>query len=1068
MDARTALKSNTTLGFNDGYEYTITNELARGGASIVYNAYYIDNLGERKTVRIKECYPFKCNLSRTPDGSLRIPEAERKLFADAKQKMQQAYQLGCEFFATDGLTNLTANTYNIFEANNTLYVVSAYAQGQELSYRRYSTVKDSVASVKGAAKAICRIHDKGFLYLDIKPGNILTLEGTTELIQLFDFDTVVPISDFSELNDKISFTRGFAALELQMGDAKRIGIHTDVYGIGALLFYMLFDRVPDAFDCENGAQYDFSKSKLASGDYQDALAFRLTDFFHHTLADYYLDRFSNMETVVEKLSELQTLADLSAHYLISTKISTPGFLLGREMETAWITERLTEQTCRCSFVVGMGGIGKSVLVRHCLRQCGAEIDSVLYLDFLGTVEKTICDDYAVQIHGIQKDKTESETAYFDRKLSILRDLSRGKNCVLVIDNYTGDAGDAFPKLLQMGWRILLLTRNKALAQDCDTLEIGPLSEENALQLFPKYIGHELSEGERRSAAAIIRSVAGHTLVIELIARQIGNPVCTLSLTQAAEIVEKYGFSNLAPEKAGCRKDGILYEDSIRQIISGLLASEGLPELSCTLLKSLSLFGRTGVSLDRLCEMLALKNRDAISTLYQQGWIYVEDAVVTMHPVIEEIVSGWTLTEAMETAAIGVLRYLEIRLRAEAQWEECKSCPGGLVDRKIPKILARDSSARTGEACLHGIIGYTENAAAGRDEIREILRLAMAVLDRGKREPKLYSSDIYTKLLYCTLLNTPYENEEFLQEKCAELIALLPQGNEGKLLKAYSILLEILYDHGDFETAKQIIRQAQSAISGSRSPEISGRYHYLLTGFYDAVLNGAYDGESSEEKALVRRLLHAADRAIRWLTVSHAADSGILLGECYRLKALVLIRSGIGRKRQVLTLLEKVRKLIDKYAQPNSRLVRDYHMTMAWYYTYMDEDYPQTCAYLSKAYEITGIISTSDLAKIDDQLCPMANVMLEWQQYDKAEMYLLRSIWTCAGHPEIAAYARRQIELLGHLLEVYFLAGEYERCRRVIEKIDEKVGESGVLRIEDYVPEFILDAVADSSMPAARL
>ena len=236
MDSRTALQRGTVLRFRDGYEYTITDELARGGSSIVYNAFYPDNLGQKKAVRIKECYPFKCNLVRQPNGRLLVPEAESVLFSEAKQKLRRAYRLGNEFFATDGLTNLTANTYNIFEANNTLYVVSAYAQGQELSYRRYPAVKDSIAAVKSAANAISRIHNKGYLYLDIKPGNILTLEGTTELIQLFDFDTVVPIANIAELGDRISYTKGFAALELQTGDDRQIGRHTDVSGIGALLF----------------------------------------------------------------------------------------------------------------------------------------------------------------------------------------------------------------------------------------------------------------------------------------------------------------------------------------------------------------------------------------------------------------------------------------------------------------------------------------------------------------------------------------------------------------------------------------------------------------------------------------------------------------------------------------------------------------------------------------------------------------------------------------------------------------------------------------------------------------
>lgn len=111
----------------------------------------------------------------------------------------------------------------------------------------------------------------------------------------------------------------------------------------------------------------------------------------------------------------------------------------------------------------MGGIGKSTLARYCIRQCMSRIDSVLYLDYQGTIEKTICDDYAVQIHGVQKDKSETEEAYFERKLGFSGNLATVKKCILVMDNYTGDSGTGIPKLLQTGWRLLFLTRDKALA-----------------------------------------------------------------------------------------------------------------------------------------------------------------------------------------------------------------------------------------------------------------------------------------------------------------------------------------------------------------------------------------------------------------------------------------------------------------------------------------------------------------------------------------------------------------------------------------------------------------------------
>ncbi|MEQ3214921.1 NB-ARC domain-containing protein [Hominifimenecus microfluidus] len=1013
MDSRTALKNGTVLRFNDGYEYTIINELARGGSSIVYNAFYLDNLGARKTVRIKECYPFKCNLGRSMDGALLVPMSEKTLFLKTMRKMRQSYQLGNDFFSTDGLTNLTANTYNIFEANNTLYIVSAYAQGKELSYQRYPAVKDSIALVKSTANAVQKIHNRGFLYLDIKPDNILTLEGTTELVQLFDFDTVVPISDIMKSGDKISYTRGFSPLELKCGDFRQIGTHTDVYGIGALLFYMLFDRVPDAFDCEIRAEYDFTKSKLSEGSYQDSLFFRLEDFFHHTLADYYPDRFSSMEIVIEKLSELQKMADLSARYIVSSRLGAYGLFLGRKKEEEWITEKLKAPDTACFFIVGMGGIGKSTLVRHSIRKSEQYFDTVLYLNYLGTIEKTLCDDYAVHINSVQKDKHEIDKAYFDRKLNILRELGRDKNCLLVIDNYTGDFSDAFPKLLQLGWRILFVTRNRSLAVGYDYLEVGPITEnETLLALFSKNFGRELTVEEKECASAMIHKVGGHTLVIELIAKQIGNPVCGLSLKRAAEIVEHTGFSNITVESVNYQKDSTLYHNTIRQIVSQLFEAEALPESQRTITKVLSLFGSNGVSLDCLSEMLGLKNRESISILYYQGWIYVNDTIITMHPVIEEVVSNWEISETERKAIIKTFDYLIARLKGEAQKEKYSS----------------------------------------------YIYLARAVLEEGKRQKEIYFSDRYKELLYYTIRNTPYENESFVKKKSEEYIALFDNGNKKMLLLIYEGLLEILYEYGQFDEAERRIRQIRMVVSSDERPEIRGRYYYILSGYYDAVLNGAYDAETDEEAKIVALLLDSVDQAIRWLGLSYTDDSRVFLGECYRLKALVLIRSGLGKRRQIQSILKNAQMLIDRYAQPNSRLLRDYDMTLSWFYTYFNEDYRKSYMYMLKACKITDIIADSELAKIDEQFCPMANIMLEWRRFEDAEQYLQHCLTLCENRLEITAYRKRKMDLLGYLLQVYFIWGKSDKCRNVIAILDDMTDNSDEPDIEQLVPDKIRNAV----------
>ena len=42
--------------------------------------------------------------------------------------------------------------------------------------------------------------------------------------------------------------------------------------------------------------------------------YELTDFFHHTLANFYLDRYQDMQQVIRKLEEIEKLADTAIPY----------------------------------------------------------------------------------------------------------------------------------------------------------------------------------------------------------------------------------------------------------------------------------------------------------------------------------------------------------------------------------------------------------------------------------------------------------------------------------------------------------------------------------------------------------------------------------------------------------------------------------------------------------------------------------------------------------------------------------------------------------------------------------
>ena len=151
-------------------------------------------------------------------------------------------------------------------------------------------------------------------------------------------------------------------------------------------------------------------------------------------------------------------------------------------------------------------------------------------------------------------------------------------------------------------------------------------------------------------------------------------------------------------------------------------------------------------------------------------------------------------------------------------------------------------------------------------------------------------------------------------------------------------------------------------------------------------------------------------------------------------------------------------LIDRYAQPNSRLLRDYDMTLSWFYTYFNEDYRKSYMYMLKACKITDIIADSELAKIDEQFCPMANIMLEWRRFENAEQYLQHCLTLCENRLEITAYRKRKMDLLGYLLQGYFIWGKSDKCRNVIAILDDMTDNSDEPDIEQLVPDKIRNAV----------
>ena len=990
MDTRIALKNNTVLRFynhdNGICTYIIEKELARGASCIVYEASYINNLGTKKRVRIKECYPFILTLKRGTDGVLVPIESDKNKFEECKEKMQIAFDLGNELFQTSGLTNYTSNTVDIYKRNNTLYVVTAYQEGTTLAEHQFSNLKDCITVVKSTAKVIAKIHQKGYLYLDIKPENIFSLAGTYDIVQLFDFDSLVPMKAMEQGADdceyKISYTKGFSALELKTGNYRKIGKQTDVYAIGAVLYYLLFETVAEALECEMDAEYEYIHSKYAAKTFQDKLYYELTDFFHNTLANYTMDRYRDMQQVVAKLEKIEKLADISIPYIQSSYISCPKILTGRREEILKLEKWLEMPNNNLLFVTGMGGIGKSSLIRGFLSEQNDRADILLFLNYYHSLKQTIADDKQFDIHGIKKSLQEEPDEYFIRKLSVARELTNGQKVILVIDNYDNNDLEGMEELLKPGWKIIMITRNSTWAEDYFSIPIEAIKDKKEIyKIFESHIRRSMEKEEYPVIDRIIDKVQGHTLALELIAKQIENSF--LSVLEAEKLLKEKGISGIASEKVPYTKDQISVMDTIKNIINKLFLSAGITKQKESVLKAVAFCGTRGVSVNTFAKVYGLATKDIMNELSKEGWIRIEQYTIMMHPVIMETVLSWKITA-----------------------EFCEKAD--FIMTEFIKMMLTDKE--------------------------EFLRLGEEFLDCCNRHEELTLLQSYRELMFGVLSSMPRHREEYILVNAIRLTRNLGELNQNAIMKLYELISEIYEERNELEEACRYIMQAKPVINRFANHHIKGQYFYLWTGYFDYKLDGRYAVTNKEEEKILASLKKVLDKAIRHMNKSKHPEHRKLLAEYLRCKANILIRSNPKMKRRIRSLLNRTESILKQEQLEDSKLACGYYLTRAWYYTYVEEDNEKILEYISRAYDVGIKIYENELDIVDSLLVPAANIFLESRNEEMAVKWLMSGIGLCDEKEELIPFVRKKMELYTYLLDVYHLTGKEEKYLETVDVI----------------------------------
>ncbi|MDO5011734.1 MAG: NB-ARC domain-containing protein [Intestinibacter bartlettii] len=440
------------------YEYVIKEVTGFGASCIVYGAYYEDSLGIKHLVRLKEFYPVCMDISRDENLNLDVKDEYKQKFNEEGNLFIKAYKNNTLFQSNLETLNSTGNVQNFLYGNNTMYMVVNYNNGISYDKVNGESIHDIFQIGLTLSKTIGVYHKYGYLHLDIKPENILKLPETNELIILFDFGSVDSIENIHSGKTKnLSYSEKWAAPEQLQHKVSKICEATDIYSIGAVLFYKIMGRIPGLDDRKVFATWEFDlKDKKFEGCNPKIFKY-IKELFKNTLRVKPSKRYKSIDELVKILEKLVILSIPNSIYLKSNFVQNDNIFIGRQEEIKLIHDKLKNET-NSVFIHGFGGIGKSVLAKQYAFLHKNDYDTILFASYLTSIMDLVLDDREIPITNFERVEKEDDRKYFKRKMDKLYELSDNKT-LIILDNFDVDEDDDLEYILNCGCKFIVTTRN---------------------------------------------------------------------------------------------------------------------------------------------------------------------------------------------------------------------------------------------------------------------------------------------------------------------------------------------------------------------------------------------------------------------------------------------------------------------------------------------------------------------------------------------------------------------------------------------------------------------------------
>jgi len=296
--------------------------------------------------------------------------------------------------------------------------------------------------IRAVTLQVANFHDNGYLYLDLKPQNVMLYPETPEMVMLFDFDSSVRMGEIQP--EHLSCTDSWAAPELLQRKLRDISESTDIYGIGALFMYLLFHRQPNVSDRRNraGWETEFDNSFLRSE--KPEVRRMVTEIFKNTLAANPKKRFQSCDELLDLIEPYIEENQNPKPYLKTFLPMGNNYFCGRDKEIREIHDALSQD----HFLIlhGIGGIGKSELAKHYALSHSEDYDAVIFVRFRKSIIDTVVLDSNFPIVNCIRSEDEEDAEYFERKIKVLQDICTPRH-LIIIDNFDTENCDNIDDLI---------------------------------------------------------------------------------------------------------------------------------------------------------------------------------------------------------------------------------------------------------------------------------------------------------------------------------------------------------------------------------------------------------------------------------------------------------------------------------------------------------------------------------------------------------------------------------------------------------------------------------------------